>query len=115
MVLAPLTLVLLTAGVPAREPVVRSHVPLREAVIDAARRAAPLAQRSRAYRRGDPYRLSPKAGRRTAFVIIGAAAGFMGALVGGFAASNGECGPPVWLLTTATAGGGAIGWALAGR
>ena len=114
MVLAPLTLVLLTAGVPTATPVVRTPVLLRDAVIDAAHRAAPLAQRREAHKRGELYRLSPKAGRRTAFVIIGAAAGFMGSLFGGFAASP-ECGPPVWLLTSATVGGGTIGWMLAGR
>src|SRR5262245_48335484 len=120
MFLAPMALVLLTAAQPAKpgptEPLRLERIAtvtrpvLREAVRDAAR--STRLERERPYRRGEPYRLSPRAGRMTAGIIIGAAAGFMGSLVTGFALSR-ECGPPLSIVIAATAGGGALGGYLA--
>lgn len=119
MFLAPMALVLLTAAQPAQPGPTAPIRPERMATMtrpvlrDAVREAARSTRLQRQpHRRGEPYRLSPKAGRMTAGVLIGAAAGFFGSVALGFAASR-ECGPPLWTVVASTAGGGVLGGYLA--
>ena len=113
MVVLPLAFTLLTAMPPS--PPIAPRPVLREAIAAAARQSAVSLQRSPQYRRGRPYPLSPKTGRRVAFVIIGAAAGFMASAVIPIVASNGECPGSLPLVIGGTIGGGVLGALLAGR
>jgi hypothetical protein len=111
MILALLAFTMLTASQP--QTTVAPRPVLHDAIVAAARESAPLLQRN-PYRRGEPHRVSPRAVRKTIGVVAGAAAGFLGSLVIGFGQSHGECGPTPPLLIGMTAGGGVLGWFLAG-
>jgi hypothetical protein len=112
MILAPLAFAMFSASQP--QPAVATRPVLHQAIVDAARRSAPLLQSGQRAQRGGPYPLSPRAGRKTAGVLIGVAGGFFGGMMIGFAQSHGECGPTPQLLIATTVGGGVAGWLLAG-
>jgi hypothetical protein len=112
MILAPLALAMFSASPP--QPAVVTRPVLHQAIVEAARRSASQLQRGQRAQRGGPYPLSPRAGRKTAGVLIGVAAGFFGGAMIGLAQSRGECGPTPQLLIATTVGGGVAGWLLAG-
>ncbi len=113
MILVSMTLALLTA-VPAP---VANRPPLRDAITAAAQQSAPMLQLQRrpSRQRGQPYSMSPRAGRAVAGVQIGAAAGFFATTAIGFAASR-ESGPGPALMIGGTVTGAVLGgFLLSGR
>ena len=123
MILAPLAVILLATAQPETVTLLQkqnaspaviatTHGSLREAVIDAARHSAPRLEQAPILKRGGPRRLSGGAGKRAVAIGLGVVAGFVGGLVIGPAASNGECMSPLWLVMSTSVAGGAVGWAL---
>jgi hypothetical protein len=111
MITAAFALTLVTA-LPPNPP---SRPVLREAIAAAAHESAVVLDRAPQRRQTDPAALSPRGRRRAVGIIVGAAAGFLTAVTIGFESSRGECGPARGVLIAATAGGGALGWWLAGE
>jgi hypothetical protein len=123
MILAPLALVLLATTQPAprtlpqtQSPVpvavVATRVSLRDAAMDAARRSAARLEQAPILRHGGTRGLSYGTHKRAVAIALGLAAGFVGGIVIGIAPSHGECPPPLWVVMSTTAAGGAAGWAL---
>jgi len=123
MMLAPLAFVILAAtgpatlmtpqpARPAATAAAASRPSLRDAAIQAARRSTTRLERQLPLRRGRPYRLSDRTGRRVVAITLGVVAGFVGGLAIGPAMSGGECPSPPWIWMSTSAGGGAVGWLL---
>jgi hypothetical protein len=112
MLIVPAAFALLTT-IP--RPAATPRPMLDTAIAAAARQSSVRLEPAPQHQRGEPYQLSPKTGRRVAFVIIGAVVGFYGSIEVVAAASHGESMPPLGVVIGASIGGGVLGGLLAGK